>query len=126
MLIFTTGSTYNDCEICIGVYYPLKFKIKSHGNYPIIVEDNGQQGGNSFIGLRDRYRALCLIKNRHGVNDKMIPCNFFGELGIFKELPNGKTITDYTPFMSLNQLNNVIDKKDEAQQEPKKELIFTF
>ena len=120
-----TGSTYNDCEICIGVYYPLKFKIKSHGNYPIIVEDNGQQGGNSFIGLRDRYRALCLIKNRHGVNDKMIPCNFFGELGIFKELPNGKTISDYTPFLSLIQPQTT-EIKDEVQKEPKKEIMYSF
>ena len=120
-----TGSTYNDCEICIGVYYPLKFKIKSHGNYPIIVEDNGQQGGNSFIGLRDRYRALCLIKNRHGVNDKMIPCNFFGELGIFKELPNGKTISDYTPFLSLTQ-SQTTEVKDEVQKEPKKEIMYSF
>ena len=120
-----TGSTYNDCEICIGVYYPLKFKIKSHGNYPIIVEDNGQQGGNSFIGLRDRYRALCLIKNRHGVNDKMIPCNFFGELGIFRELPNGKTISDYTPFLSLIQPQTT-EVKDEVQKEPKKEIMYSF
>ena len=120
-----TGSTYNDCEICIGVYYPLKFKIKSHGNYPIIVEDNGQQGGNSFIGLRDRYRALCLIKNRHGVNDKMIPCNFFGELGIFRELPNGKTISDYTPFLSLIQ-PQMTEIKDEVQKEPKKEIMYSF
>ena len=120
-----TGSTYNDCEICIGVYYPLKFKIKSHGNYPIIIEDNGQQGGNSFIGLRDRYRALCLIKNRHGVNDKMIPCNFFGELGIFKELPNGKTISDYTPFLSLTQ-SQTTEVKDEVQKEPKKEIMYSF
>ena len=120
-----TGSTYNDCEICIGVYYPLKFKIKSHGNYPIIVEDNGQQGGNSFIGLRDRYRALCLIKNRHGVNDKMIPCNFFGELGIFRELPNGKTISDYTPFLSLIQPQTT-EIKDEVQKEPKKEIMYSF
>lgn len=120
-----TGSTYNDCEICIGVYYPLKFKIKSHGNYPIIVEDNGQQGGNSFIGLRDRYRALCLIKNRHGVNDKMIPCNFFGELGIFRELPNGKVISDYTPFLSLIQPQTT-EIKDEVQKEPKKEIMYSF
>ena len=112
------------CEVCIGVYYPLKFKLKSYQGYPVIVEDTGQQ--NPFLGLRDRIRVLCLIKNRQGISDRVIPVNFFGELGIFKELPNGKTITDYTPFMSLNQLNNVIDKKDEAQQEPKKELIFTF
>lgn len=125
MLIFATGNTYNDCEVCIGVYYPLKFKVKQHGNYPIIIEDNKQQGSGSFLGLRDRYRALCLIKNRHGANDRMIPSNFFGELGIFRELPNGKMVSDYTPFLSLTQPQTV-ETKDEVQKEPKKEITYSF
>lgn len=120
-----TGNTYNDCEVCIGVYYPLKFKVKSHGNYPIIIEDDKQQGSGGFIGLRDRYRGLCLIKNRHGVNDKMIPSNFFGELGIFKELPNGKTVNDYSPFLSLTQPQR-IEEKDEVYNKPKKEITYSF
>ena len=120
-----TGNTYNDCEVCIGVYYPLKFKVKQHGNYPIIVEDDKQQGSGSFLGLRDRYRALCLIKNRHGANDRMIPSNFFGELGIFRELPNGKMVSDYTPFLSLTQPQTV-EIKDEVQKEPKKEIMYSF
>lgn len=55
----------------------------------------------------------------------MIPCNFFGELGIFKELPNGKTISDYAPFLSLIQPQKV-EIKDEVQKELKKEIMYNF
>ena len=55
----------------------------------------------------------------------MIPCNFFGELGIFRELPNGKTISDYTPFLSLIQPQTT-ETKDEVQKELKKEIMYSF
>ena len=86
-----SGNPYNDCEICIGIYNPLKHKIKNHRGYPIIIEAN-QTG--VFIGLRDRYRAAILIKNRLGESDRVIPLNFFGELGYFIEFPKADTITD--------------------------------
>ena len=84
-----TGNTFNDCEVCIGVYYPLKHKLKSHRGYPIIADP-----ASEFKGLRDRYRSLCLIKNRLGVSDRLIPVNFFGEIGYYKSLPKAETITD--------------------------------
>lgn len=86
-----SGNPYNDAEICIGIYYPLKYKIKNHRGYPIIVENN-QQG--AFIGLRDRYRSAILIKNRLGESDRLVALNFFGELGYFIELPKADTVTN--------------------------------
>lgn len=86
-----SGNPYNDCDICIGIYYPLKYKIKNHRGYPIIVENN-QQG--AFIGLRDRYRSAILIKNRLGESDRLVALNFFGELGYFIELPKADTVTN--------------------------------
>lgn len=117
-----SGNMLNDCEVCIGVYFPLKFKVKNHLGYPIICEDTGQQ--NSFLGLRDRYRSLCLIKNRYGVCDKQIPSNFFGELGIFKQLPPAKTISDFKPFLSLNYIPE--DSINSPTPEIKKEIKYSF
>jgi energy-coupling factor transporter ATP-binding protein EcfA2 len=117
-----SGNTGNDCEVCIQVYNPLKFKLKTHVGYPIILEDNGDQ--NSFLGLRDRYRALVINKNRYGVSDRIIPVNFFGELGIVMTLPSPKTVTDWRPYISL--LPQMSDTEDEVQQEPKKELMYSF
>lgn len=79
-----SGNPYNDCEVCIAIYNPLKHKLKNHRGYPIIVENNQP---NAFIGLRDRYRSAILIKNRFGESDRLVALNFFGEIGYFKELP---------------------------------------
>ena len=92
-----TGNPYNDCQICIGVYFPLKHKVKTHKGYPIITEDQ-----NGFVGLRDRYRALCLIKNREGVSDRIIPVSFYGELGLFKEIPKPDEIQAFEDYVYLD------------------------
>lgn len=35
-----TSAPFQDCEVCIGVYYPLKFRVKTHKKYfPIIIDD---------------------------------------------------------------------------------------
>jgi hypothetical protein len=116
--ISDSSAPFQDCEICIGIYYPLKFKLKTHKDYPIIVE-----GDQNFKGLRGRYRSLQLIKNRQGESEKAIPLNFFGEVNVFRELPKAKEITDYTPYLSLNHKKEEI--KDEAKK-PKKEIIYKF
>ena len=119
------------CEICIGIYNPLKHKIKNHRGYPIIIEAN-QTG--AFIGLRDRYRAAILIKNRLGESDRVIPLNFFGELGYFIEFPKADTITDWKQYCYLkdnkrhkNKQKEDLDVKDSDQSKSeKKELILKF
>lgn len=93
-----SGNPYNDCEVCIAIYNPLKHKLKSHRGYPIIVE-NSQPG--SFIGLRDRYRSAILIKNRFGEADRRVPLNFFGEIGYFKEFPNVQDCSDWKDYCYL-------------------------
>lgn len=108
-----SGNPYNDAEICIGIYYPLKYKIKNHRGYPIIVENN-QQG--AFIGLRDRYRSAILIKNRLGESDRLVALNFFGELGYFIELPKADTVTNWKDYCYLknNQRNKHMQNEDIA------------
>ncbi len=112
------------CEICIGVYYPLKFKLKTHKHYPIIIDDPN----SSWDGLRDRYRSLQLIKNRQGQSEKAIPVNFFGEIGYWNQFPKADTISDFTKYLSLTtafQENEDSPTEDtvEAKQQP---LKFSF
>lgn len=115
-----TGNTYNDCEVCIGIYFPLKHKLKSCHQYPIITDP-----GSSFDGLRDRYRGLCLIKNRDGDSEKYISTNFYGELGLFKELPKPDEIQDYTQYISLKPKKEEL-KDETPRQESKTEIIYNF
>lgn len=118
-----TGNTFNDCDVCIGVYNPIKFKVKVHRGYPIIM-DKMIDSDDGFIGLRDRYRALCLIKNRQGDVDKLVSVNFFGEIGLFKELPKAKEIIDFTDYLYLDIKKDEVveDKNDNKEQQ----LIYNF
>ena len=119
------------CEICIGIYYPLKYKIKTHRGYPIINETNQQ---DAFLGLRDRYRAAILIKNRLGVSDRIVPLNFFGEIGYFLQFPKADSVTNWKDYCYLkdNQRNKHKNKEDLAVKDKtqskseKKELILKF
>lgn len=110
-----SGNCLNDCELCIGVYYPLKHKQRNHRGYPII-EENG-----SFKGLRDRYRSLVLVKSRLGISDRLIPVNFFGEIGYYKSFPKPESISDWTPYLTLPF--NI--QRDVAAM-PKKEITYNF
>ena len=115
----STGNTFNDCMVCLGVYYPLKHKLKTHRGYPII---NDQ--GSDFKGLRDRYRSLCLIKNRLGVSDRLIPVNFFGEIGYYKQLDKPDNITDWTQYLSLKTKDS--KSKDVLENKPQESMNFNF
>lgn len=84
-----SGNPYNDSEVCIAIYNPLKHKLTSHRGYPIIVEDS-QPG--AFIGLRDRYRSAILIKNRFGEADRLVPLNFLAKLDSLKNYQKFKNV----------------------------------
>lgn len=117
--ISDSSAPFQDCEICLGVYYPLKFKIKTCRGYPIIVD-----GNPNFQGLRGRFRSVQLIKNRQGESEKAIPVNFFGEINYFRELPKADEISDYTPYLHLTTNE---EKEDEVvEEQPKKEITFEF
>ena len=122
-----SGNPYNDCLVCIGIYHPLKYKIKTHKGYPIIIE-NENPAPEDFLGLRDRYRAAQLIKNRFGQSDKIIPVSFYGEIGYWRELPKANTIKDFMPYTSLIKIKQV--KEDEAPvkdiAEAKQPLTYSF
>lgn len=115
-----TGNSYNDGEICIGVYFPLKHKLKNCHGYPIIVEDQSAD----FQGLRDTYRGLCLIKNRKGESDKYDNVSFYGQIGLFKELPKAEEITDFSAYTQLRK--EPVKAKDTTPSRPKEPITFSF
>ena len=108
------------CEICIGVYYPLKFKLKTHRGFPIIADD-----GN-FGGLRGRYRSLQLIKNRQGESEKAIAVNFFGEIGYFREFPKVDTISDFSIYTEIDNKQESIDEINKDDVQDKQTVKFSF
>lgn len=118
-----SGNCLNDCELCIGVYYPLKHKLKTHRGYPIICDSSAD-----FKGLRDRYRSLVIVKSRLGVSDRLIPVNFFGEIGYFKQFKDKpENITDWKPYLSLETKDSETeDVPENKSQEPLNSFNFKF
>jgi replicative DNA helicase len=69
-----SGSPSEDSEIVIGIFNPFKEKVAKHRGYNI-------------RELRDRSRFLCLLKNRYGDVDKVVPITFYGKVNYTRELP---------------------------------------
>lgn len=87
-----SGSPSEDAEIVIGIFNPFKEKLSKHRNYDI-------------TKLRDRARFLCLLKNRYGDSEKVVPISFYGKVNYVKELPelgrdNDDSNIDYSLFFN--------------------------
>lgn len=85
-----TGAPSEDAEIVIGIFNPFKEKLAKHRGYDI-------------KQLRDNIRFLCLLKNRYGDVQKVIPISFYGKVNYVKELPelegeNDDSNLDYSIF----------------------------
>ena len=111
-----SGNPGNDCNICIAVYNPLDYKLKTYRGYQIIGED----------GLGSAMRGLLILKSRFGSAHKAIPCAFMGSNGLFEELPNPDNV-NYSKYQSWKdeKFSNKEEIKDEAEK-PKKEIIYKF
>ena len=97
-----TSGTTDGSDVVIALYYPYREKIARCEGYPI------------QNVLKKRFRLLQVLKNRYGIADSSKGCAFYGEIGLFKELPRPEEIGDYEPYLSLDYLrpnedNNIND-----------------
>lgn len=76
-------------EVVIMLYYPYREKIAKCEGYAI------------QNGLKHRGRILQVVKNRYGRSEVNIGNSFFGEIGMFKELPRPEEISDYSKYVDL-------------------------
>jgi hypothetical protein len=93
-----TSDTTDASEVVIALYYPYREKIAKCEGYPI------------QNVLKKRFRLAQILKNRYGVADISKGLAFYGEIGMFKELPKPSEIGDYEPYLTLDQAQ--IDKID--------------
>lgn len=94
-----TGSCYEDSNIVIGLHSPIKFKLASYRKYNI------KELGQNFIGI-------VLLKSRFGVSDIVDASGFYGNIGIFKELPKPDEINDYTKYKTPDWTLDIEEKKN--------------
>ena len=85
-----TSGTTDGSDVVIAIYYPYREKIARCEGYTI-----------QNI-LKKRFRLLQVLKNRYGVADSNKGCIFFGEIGMFVEIPKPDEISDYEPYLTLD------------------------
>ncbi len=84
-----------DADVVIALFDPMRYKVPDLSGYDLdkLVDDNG----NKY------FRSLRVIKNSYGSDDIRIGLGFIGELGMFKELPRRKDMSD-------SDYENVVNK----------------
>jgi len=90
-----SSATQNDADVVLALFDPMRYKVEDPSGYDL-------------NKLRDEYgakyfRSLRLIKNSYGEDDIRIGLGFLGQIGMFKELPKRKDITDEDYTSVLNK-----------------------
>ena len=106
-----TSGTTDGSEVVIGLYFPHREKIARCEGYPI-----------QNI-LKKRFRLCQILKNRYGQSDVNLGLSFYGEIGMFRELPKPEEIGDYEPYLTLNHNTQINTKPDEEIDEKN---VFKF
>jgi hypothetical protein len=81
-----SSSTQNDADVVVALFDPMRYKVEDPSGYQL-------------DRLKDEYgakyfRSLRLIKNSYGEDDVRIGLGFLGQIGMFKELPRLKEMTE--------------------------------
>jgi hypothetical protein len=70
-----------------------------------------------ILRFKNRFRAIGILKNREGENNKRVGLLYIGECGYFQELPNSKQITmeQYTKITSFKHFSQ-LSKEDKDKK----------
>lgn len=81
-----SSQTQNDADVVLALFDPMRYKVADPSGYNLdkLKDDYGAK----------YFRSLRLIKNSYGEDDVRIGLGFMGQVGMFKELPKKKDITD--------------------------------
>ena len=81
-----SSQTQNDADVVLALFDPMRYKVEDASGYNM--EKLKDQYGAKY------YRSLRLIKNSYGEDDVRVGLAFMGQIGMFKELPRKRDITD--------------------------------
>ena len=81
-----SSQTQDDADVILALFDPMRYKVTDPSGYDL-------------NKLKDEYgakyfRSVRLIKNSYGEDDIRIGLGFLGQVGMFKELPKRKDITE--------------------------------
>jgi len=81
-----TSQTQDDADAVMALFDPVRYKVADPSGYDLnkLKDDYGAK----------YFRSLRLIKNSYGEDDVRIGLGFLGQVGMFKELPRMKEMTE--------------------------------
>ena len=82
-----SSSTQDDADVVLALFDPMRYKVTDPSGYDL--DRLKDEFGGKY------YRSLRLIKNSYGEDDIRIGLGFLGQVGMFKELPRVKNISEY-------------------------------
>lgn len=106
-----TGSPAQDSEIVISIFNPHRERLNTYKDYNI-----------NTLGAR--FRSITVLKNRFGEADIEIGSAFYGKCGLWKELPKGDEIVDYTKYLTSDYMKEsklIIEEKKKDSDKKKKD-----
>lgn len=113
-----SGTPSEDAEIVMALFNPYREKMTSYREYKIKI-------------LKEFFRSVLVLKNRYGEADKMVPLNFFGTVGYWRELPLPTEISleDYDRYLTIDGVKS--EKEDEVESVAKEssqneDMMFTL
>jgi len=90
-----SSQTQNDADVVLALFDPMRYKVADPSGYAL--EKLRDDEGSKY------FRSLRVIKNSYGSDDIRIGLGFLGQVGMFRELPRLKDMTEAT-------YQNVINK----------------
>jgi hypothetical protein len=82
-----SSSTQDDADVVLALFDPMRYKVEDPSGYQL--DRLKDEFGAKY------YRSLRLIKNSYGEDDIRIGLGFLGQVGMFKELPRVKNMSEY-------------------------------
>ena len=81
-----SSQTQNDADVVLALFDPMRYKVPDSSGYNVnkLVDQYGAK----------YFRSLRLLKNSYGEDDVRVGLGFLGQIGMFKELPRKKDMTD--------------------------------
>ena len=96
-----SSQTQNDADVVLALFDPMRYKVPDPSGYNLdaLKDEHGAK----------YFRSLRLIKNSYGEDDLRIGLGFLGQVGMFKELPKRRDMTE-SDYKSVLDKTFFLDK----------------
>ncbi len=101
-----SGTPSEDCDVVLALFNPFREKMTRYRWYEV-------------RKIKQYLRGIVVLKNRYGDADKGVQVNFFGSVGLFKELPDLETDSIVATDEQYEEWTNLFAKEKTDDEEPK-------